>query len=57
MNGLFIGETIDLGGSLATAAAAITGQVGAALPVALPVAGAILAVGVGWKIFKRFVRG
>lgn len=49
--------TIDLGSALATAATAVTEQVGAALPVALPVAGAIIAVTVGWKIFKRFVRG
>lgn len=48
---------IDLGTALSAAALEIQTQVGAALPVALPVAGAILAVGVGWKIFKRFVRG
>jgi phage protein D len=48
---------IDLGTALTSAATAITTQVGDALPVALPVAGAILAVGIGWKIFKRFVRG
>jgi hypothetical protein len=48
---------IDLGSGLTTAAAEITSQVGAALPVALGVGAAILAVTVGWKIFRRFVRG
>jgi hypothetical protein len=51
------GETIDLGSALTTAGAAVTTQVGSALPVALPIAGAILAVGVGWRIFRRFVKG
>ncbi len=49
--------TIDLGTALTAAAAEVTEQVGGALPVALPVAAAILAVTVGWKLFKRFVRG
>lgn len=48
---------IDLGGSLAGVVTAITEQVGGALPVVLPVAGAILAVTIGWRIVKRFVRG
>lgn len=48
---------IDLGGSLSAAVTAITEQVGGALPIALPVAGAILAVTIGWRLFKRFVRG
>lgn len=48
---------IDLAGSLSGAVTAITEQVGGALPIALPIAGAILAAGIGWKIFKRFVRG
>lgn len=48
---------IDLGASLSTAVTAITEQVGGALPIALPIGGAILAVGIGWKLFKRFVRG
>lgn len=48
---------IDLGTGLSTAATEITGQVGAALPIALGVGAAILAVTVGWKIFRRFVRG
>lgn len=50
-------EGIDLGAALTTAATAITDQVGAALPAALGVGAAIIAVTVGWKIFRRFVRG
>lgn len=49
--------TIDLGTSLATAVTAINTQVGAALPIALGVGGTILAAMLGWKLFKRFVRG
>ena len=49
--------TIDLGTSLAGAGTAITTQVGAVLPVALPIAGALIAVTIGWRYFKRFVRG
>jgi len=49
--------TIDLTSSLAGAVSAIQDQVGGALPIALPVAGAILAATIGWKLFKRFVRG
>ncbi|WP_206348520.1 hypothetical protein [Leucobacter sp. CX169] len=52
-----VGETIDLGAALGTAATSITTQVSAALPAALGVGAAIIAVTVGWKIFKRFVRG
>lgn len=48
---------IDLVGSLAGAVAAINEQVGGALPIALGVGGLIVAVGIGWKLFKRFVRG
>lgn len=48
---------IDLGGGLTAAGASITEQVGAALPIALPIAGTLLAVSIGWKLFKRFVRG
>lgn len=49
--------TIDLGTSLTAAVTAITTQVAAALPIALGVGGTILAVVIGWKLFKRFVRG
>lgn len=50
-------NVIDLGSGLTAAGASITAQVGAALPIALPIAGTLLAVGIGWKFFKRFVRG
>lgn len=49
--------TIDIVSALSGAVAEITEQVGGALPVALPVAGALLAATIGWRIFKRFVRG
>lgn len=48
---------IDLVGSLAEAVSAITEQVGGALPIALGVGGLILAATIGWRLFKRFVRG
>lgn len=54
---LAAGDGIDLGTALATAATAVTEQVGAALPIALPIGGAILAVGIGWRLFKRFAKG
>lgn len=53
----FAGETIDLGAALGTAASSITAQVGSALPAALTVGAAIIAVTVGWRVFKRFVKG
>lgn len=49
--------TIDIVSALGGAATAVTTQVGGALPIALPIAGAILAASIGWKLFKRFVRG
>lgn len=48
---------IDLGSALSTAATGIESQVGAALPIALTVAGAIVAVTIGWRLFRRFVKG
>jgi hypothetical protein len=50
-------KAIELGTALASAGTAVETQVSAALPVALPVGGAIIAIGVGWGLFKRFVRG
>lgn len=49
--------TINIVDALSGAVTAIQEQVGGALPIALPIAGAILAAGIGWKLFKRFVRG
>lgn len=42
--------------AITATATQISGSVSDILPVALPVAGGILAVGVGWKIFRRFVK-
>lgn len=42
--------------AITATAAQITGSVGDILPIALPVAGGILAVGVGWKLFRRFAK-
>lgn len=47
----------DLGAALSDAAAQVTAQVGDALPVALPIGGGIMALFIGWRIFKRFARG
>jgi hypothetical protein len=49
--------TIDLGAGLDDASTAVTAQVAGALPIALPLGGAILAIGIGWRLFKRFARG
>lgn len=51
------GDPITIGTSLTGAASVINDNVNAALPVALPIGGAILAVGVGWRLFKRFAKG
>ena len=48
-----LAEGIDLGTALTGAATSVTTQVGAALPVALPIGGSIIAVVIGWKLFKR----
>lgn len=52
-----VSTAIDLGTGLAAAGTSVEAQVNAALPIALPIAGALLAVTIGWKFFKRFVRG
>jgi len=36
--------------------AAVTAEVGPAVTAALPIAGTILAVGIGVKLYKRFVK-
>jgi hypothetical protein len=47
----------DLGSALTGMVDQITAQVGAALPVVLPVGGGLIAVGLAWKFGKRFVKG
>lgn len=49
--------TIDIATSVAAAVTAINEQVGGVLPQALTVGGLLLAATIGWKVFKRFVRG
>lgn len=39
---------------LTTAANGITAELGPAITAAMPIAGTIIAVSVGWKLFKRF---
>jgi hypothetical protein len=43
---------LDLSG----ATTAITAELSPAIVAAMPVAGTLIAVGVGWKLFRRFVR-
>lgn len=51
-------ETIfDLSTAISGAVAEISAQVGDTLPVVLPLAGGLLAVTIGWKYAKRFLRG
>lgn len=51
------GDPISITTGLTDAAETLSDSVNAALPVALPIGAAILAVTIGWKLFKRFVRG
>lgn len=41
---------------LTTASGAITAELGPAITAAMPIAGTLLAVGVGWKLYKRFTK-
>lgn len=41
---------------LTTAATSITAELSPAITAAMPIAGTIIAVGVGWKMFKRFTK-
>lgn len=41
---------------LSTIGTAITGELTPALSAAMPIAGTLIAVGVGWKLFRRFVK-
>jgi len=41
---------------LSTAATSITAELTPAITAAMPIAGTIIAVGVGWKMFRRFTR-
>lgn len=35
---------------------AVTAELGPAVTAAMPIAGIILAVGIGWKLYKRFTK-
>ena len=45
-----------LTGAFTTMAADMTSAIGAVLPIALGVAGGILVIVVGWKLFKRLTK-
>lgn len=47
----------DLGTAIQGAVDQVTAQVGASLPIVLPIAGGLLAIGIGWKFAKRFIKG
>lgn len=51
------GGGLDLGTAITAAQGSILDQVGGALGPALIVGGGILAVTIGWRLFKRFARG
>lgn len=48
--------TTALTGALTTVATGATSAIGDVLPIALPVMGAIVVIGIGVKVFKRFVK-
>jgi hypothetical protein len=41
---------------LSAVGTAVTAELAPALASAMPIAGTLIAVGVGWKLFQRFVR-
>lgn len=43
--------------AMSAAASSIEGVIGNAVNVALPVAGTILAITIGWRLFRNFTRG
>lgn len=47
----------SLGTAMTSAASSIQGTLGTAIEAALPVAGTILAVTIGWRLFRNFTRG
>lgn len=57
MNLLAAAPAIDLGAALTSGADAIATQVQGGLVAAVPVGLAILAVGIGFRIYRRFVKG
>lgn len=51
------GATDSLVAAMGTAATSIQGVVNSAVEVALPVAATILAITIGWRLFRNFTRG
>ncbi len=43
--------------ALGTTANSMMGAIGDILPVALPVAGAVLVITMGWRLFRNFTKG
>lgn len=46
-------NSVDMATALGDAASGVLQQISGVLPVVLPVFGAVLAIGIGLKIFKR----
>lgn len=46
-----------LSSAMTAAASSIEGVIGNAVQVALPVAATILAITIGWRLFRNFTRG
>lgn len=49
--------TSALTGALTTTANNITSAIGSILPIALGVAGTILVITIGWRLFRNFTHG
>lgn len=52
-----VGAVDTLNTAMQTAASTIQGLVGNAVEYAIPVAATILAITVGWRMFRNFTRG
>jgi len=51
------GITSALQTAMTTVASDMTSAIGSILPIALGVAGSILVITLGWKLFRRFTKG
>lgn len=66
MNGIMLADGVDtavetvtsaLTGAMTTTANNITSAIGSILPIALGVAGTILVITIGWRLFRNFTHG